>query len=317
VWDDHESANDAYRDGAENHNPDAGEGDWETRKRQAIRAYNEYMPIRNEGRFDPNIYRRFRIGSLADLIMLDTRLHGRDLQAAFKTGQADLPVNDPTIADPNRTLLGVDQEQWLERQLYASKARRATWRILGQQVMMAQLSSTFGGTVINPDQWDGYAPARQRLFDHLRDHRIDNNVVLTGDIHSSWCSDLTDNPWDPTRYVPTSSNNVRAVEFVCPAVTSPGPIPDPAAAEITAAQLRFVSPHMKYIELYRRGYGVLDVNRERVQAEIYHLATIESRGSEERLAAAFVSRAGDNALVPASSVTAPTAASADPAPETV
>ena len=141
VWDDHESANDAYRDGAENHNPEHGEGEWAVRRRQAIRAYNEYMPIRNASRFDDEIYRRFRIGNLADLIMLDTRLHGRDLQAAFKTGQSAVPVNDPVIADSSRTLLGFDQERWLERQLWTSKQRGASWRVLGQQVMMAQLSS--------------------------------------------------------------------------------------------------------------------------------------------------------------------------------
>lgn len=317
VWDDHESANDAYRDGAENHNPLQGEGEWETRKRHAIRAYNEYMPIRSQGRFDGTIFRRFRIGTLADLVMLDTRLYGRDKQAGFKTGQADLPINDPTIADANRTLLGFDQEHWLERQLFASNVRDATWRVLGQQVMMAQLSATFGGTIINPDQWDGYAPARQRLFDHLRDHSIRNNVVLTGDIHSAWCNDLTDSPWDPTRYSPTNSNNVRAVEFVCPAVTSPGPIPDPTIADVTAAQLRFVSPHMKYVDLYRRGYGLLDLNRERAQGEIYHVSTVDERGGAERMAAAFVSQAGDNALVAAGSAAPAPAIAPEPAPEQI
>lgn len=313
VWDDHESANDAYRDGAENHNPDVGEGDWEVRKRQAIRAYNEYMPIRSNGSFDSVIYRRFRIGSLADLIMLDTRLHGRDRQAGFKTGESELPSNDPTIADPSRTLLGLDQEQWLAQQLFASKTRGATWRVLGQQVMMAQLSSSFGATIINPDQWDGYAPARQRLFDHLRDHAIGNNVVLTGDIHSSWCNDLTARPWDPTHYDPTSSKNVLGVEFVTPAVTSPGPIPDPTIAAATAAQLKLISPHLKYIDLNRRGYAVVDLDRERAQSDIYHVDTIDAPSDNERLAASFISEAGNNALRAASGASAQRVL-AEPAP---
>jgi alkaline phosphatase D len=206
VWDDHESANDAWQGGAENHNPDKGEGDWSVRKRAAIRAYNEYMPIRSRTVADDKIYRQFRIGELADLIMLDTRLHGRDLQAAFKTGSADVPANDPVVADPNRTLLGFDQEQWLYERLYQSNARGATWRLLGQQIMMAQLSSTFGNTIINPDQWDGYAPARNRLLQTLADHQIGNNVVLSGDIHSSWCNDLTLNPWNTAAYNPVSGN---------------------------------------------------------------------------------------------------------------
>jgi alkaline phosphatase D len=294
VWDDHESANDAWRDGAENHNPENGEGEWVVRRRNAVRAYNEYMPIRSASKFDDKIYRRFRIGNLADLIMLDTRLHGRDLQAAFKTGQSELPASDPTISDGTRSLLGFDQEQWLERQLWSSKTRGATWRVLGQQVMMAQLSSTFGQTLINPDQWDGYRPARERLYRHLIDNNIANNVVLTGDIHSSWCSDLTLNPWDVSAYNPQTGRGVIGAEFVCPAVTSPGPIPDPTAAATIAAQLRFVSPHIKYIDLFRRGYGVLDLNNERAQCEIYHVATVDAQSDQEQLAAVMVSEVGNN-----------------------
>jgi alkaline phosphatase D len=317
VWDDHESANDAWRDGAENHNPEQGEGQWEVRRRQAVRAYNEYMPIRSRSSFDDKVYRRFRIGNLADLVMLDTRLHGRDLQAAFKTGQAELPVTDPVISDASRTLLGFDQEQWLEQQLWNSKARGARWRILGQQVMMAQLSATFGQTIINPDQWDGYAPARERLFRQLIDNNIGNNignnVVLTGDIHSSWCSDLTLNPWDPSGYDPASGTGVVGAEFVAPAVSSPGPISDASTAAVVAGQLRFVSPHMKYIDLYHRGYGVLDVTHERALCQLYHVATVDARSTEQSLATVLVSEAGNNALQPGTAVASSTA-TADPAP---
>lgn len=297
VWDDHESANDAWRDGAENHNPENGEGEWVVRRRQAVRAYNEYMPIRSRSSFDDKIFRRFRIGNLADLIMLDTRLHGRDLQAAFKTGQSELPASDPTISDGTRTLLGFDQEEWLERQLWGSKLRGATWRVLGQQVMMAQLSSTFGQTFINPDQWDGYAPARRRLYRHLLDNNIENNVVLTGDIHSSWCSDLTLNPWDGATYNPETGAGVLGAEFVCPAITSPGPVPD-ALADALAGQLRFVSPHMKYINLNRRGYGVLDLTRDAAKCEIYHVATIDTKDERETLASVMVSESGNNLVQP-------------------
>jgi len=314
VWDDHEAANDAYRDGAENHNPEQGEGAWQVRRRHAVRAYNEYMPIRSRSVFDDKVYRHFRIGDLADLIMLDTRLHGRDKQAAFMTGQADLPVTDPVIADPQRTLLDFDQEQWLERKLWSSKQRGAHWRILGQQVMMAQLSATFGQTIINPDQWDGYAPARQRLFRNFIDNDIHNNVVLSGDIHSSWCNDLSVNPWDPAvGYDPASGSGVVGVEFVTPAVTSPGPFPDAATAAVVAAQLKFVSPHMKYIDLSQRGYGILDVTRQRALCEIYHVASVAARSPEQRLAASFVSQAGHNVLQPATA-NAPAQVLADPAP---
>jgi alkaline phosphatase D len=313
VWDDHESANDAYRDGAENHNPDLGEGEWEVRRRQAVRAYNEYMPIRSRSSFDDKVYRHFRIGNLADLVMLDTRLHGRDMQAGFKTGESELPVTDPVIADPSRTLLGVDQEQWLEQRLWNSKAHGTRWRILGQQVMMAQLSSTLGRTIINPDQWDGYPGARGRLYRHLIDNNIDNNIVLTGDIHSSWCADLTPNPWDVAGYDPASGKGVIGAEFVTPAVSSPGPIADPATAAVVAGQLKAVSPHLKYIDLSKRGYSVLDVNRERTQCEIYHVPTVDVRVDGENLAGVFVSESGNNVVRPGTSPAISTMTE-DPAP---
>ena len=311
VWDDHESANDSWENGAENHNPDQGEGDWQVRKRRSIRAYNEYMPIRSTSLTDDKIFRRFRIGELADLIMLDTRLNGRDMQAAFQPGAADVPNNDPVVSDPQRTLLGFDQEQWLEQQLVLSKLRGAQWRVLGQQVMMAQLSTTFGRSILNPDQWDGYRPARERLYGVLREAKIKNNVVLTGDIHSSWCNELTVNPFDGAQYDPVTGRGALGVEFVCPGVTSPG-LPD-ATAPIVAAQLRAVSPHVKYLDLSRRGYGILDLNRERAQGEIYHVTTVSTRDAGEQLATAFVSESGSNALQVVTTAAA-SATLADPAP---
>lgn len=315
VWDDHESANDSYKDGAENHNPELGEGEWPLRKRLAIRAYNEWMPIRDRNVSDGRIFRSFRFGNRADLIMLDTRLYGRDKQAAFK-GAAELPTNDPEIADPNRTLLGFDQELWFYRRLSASKARGATWRLVGQQVMMAQLSTAGGANTLNPDQWDGYGPARQRLYDHLVDDGIDNMVVMTGDIHSSWCNDLSSNPWDiPGSYNPVTGQGIRGVEFVSPAISSPPPPPVPGLTPAqTAGLLQSISPHMKYIDLEKRGYVLLDIDGERVQGEVYHVGTVDAIDGSETLAAAFVNVAGANGLQPASGPT-PARAAPDPAPE--
>jgi len=314
VWDDHESANDAWRDGAENHNPELGEGEWRLRKQAAIRAYDEYMPIRSDRGGLDRIYRRFGVGQLADLVLLDTRLHGRDLQAAFK-GAPVLPINDPTIADANRSLLGFDQEAWLYQELSQSKSRGARWRFLGQQVMMAQLSApgTNGTTTLNPDQWDGYAPSRARLFRHLADNRIDNTVVLTGDIHSGWCNDLAFDPWDPTgAYDPVTGRGVIGVEFVSPAVSSPGPIPNPAEAEPTAAVVRATSPHMKYVDLYRRGYGLVDVDAERVQGEIWHVPTVDVVTDAQQFSAGFVNESGANGLRAASGPS-PARSGTDPA----
>ncbi len=305
VWDDHEIANDAWTDGAENHNVELGEGEWSVRKRAAIRAYFEWMPIRElEFRPRARIFRQFRFGNLVDLLMLDTRHFGRARQSTTPpvSPTAGFPANDPVANDPARSLLGLAQEAWLDQRLVASQARGTTWRLLGQQVMMAQLSPSGGQTLFNLDQWDGYIPARERLFTSIRDNRIDNVAVLTGDIHSSWASELTGNPWN-AGYNPATGAGAVGVEFVTPGVTSPG-ILDPAQAAQTAAFVRSVSPHMKYAELNKRGYVLLDIDRERLQGEFWHVATVDAASRDEVLAAAFATEAGANHLTPVASASA-------------
>ncbi|HEY7641684.1 MAG TPA: alkaline phosphatase D family protein [Steroidobacteraceae bacterium] len=293
VWDDHETANNSWRDGAENHNPDQGEGDWRARRRAAVQAYNEYMPIRSDSMSDDQIYQAFQFGDLADIVMLDTRLYGRDKQVDIPAGASDIVATDAVLNDPKRSLLGFDQEKWLAQALRSSKIRKQPWRVIGQQVMMAQLSRTEGRTIRNPDQWDGYAPTRDRLFQLLRDRDIRNNVVLTGDIHSSWCNELSSNPWAAA----ATADEARpvGVEFVGPAVSSPG-LRDQEHAATDAQQIRSVSPHIKYAELHKRGYAILDVTRDRAQCEYYHLPTVSVRDKGQELAAVYATESGSNTL---------------------
>ena len=240
VWDDHEFTNNAWKDGAENHNPDLGEGDYALRKQAAIRAYFEWMPIREVAwRPEQRIYRQFRFGDLADLLMLDTRVHGRAQHSPVAPlgPSAGYPANDPVINDPRRTLLGFDQEAWLAGQLSASQSRGATWRLLGQQVMMAPLSRDYGRTFNSVDQWSGYRAALERLYHTIRGREVDNVVVMTGDIHSSWGNELTWDPWDSRSYNPQTGRGVIGVEFVTPAVSSPGAA-DPVEAAQRAASYR-------------------------------------------------------------------------------
>lgn len=290
VWDDHEVANDASRDGAQNHQPEA-EGDYAQRKASALQAYREWMPIRELSGDDVSrIYRSFAVGDLADVILLDTRHVGRDAQAADE-------CETEQLADPARSLLGAAQEAWLLEQLDDSLARGARWRLLGQQVMMGQLVNLVAqpACVFSRDQWDGYAASRTRLLTHLEERAIDNVVVLTGDIHTSWALDLSLDPFDPAVYEPASGSGSLAVELVTPAVTSAG-IEDPLLAAQLTALVGTTHGHVKFVELTRRGYLLLDVTSERVQAEWYFLQTILERGSGEELAAVFEVRAGTNHL---------------------
>jgi alkaline phosphatase D len=140
VWDDHEVANDTYKDGAENHND--GEGDFDVRKQAALQAYFEWLPIRPISDDDEEtIYRHFYFGDLVDINMLDTRIIARDQSLDFAnyidaTGTLDASQFTIDMQDTSRTMLGTDQRAWLQGQL-ASNTR--TWQVLGQQVLMGEM----------------------------------------------------------------------------------------------------------------------------------------------------------------------------------
>lgn len=139
VWDDHEVANDGWRDGAENHDP-VKEGTWAARRAAAPQAYHEWMPIRS-GSDLGKIWRRFDFGRLVSLHMLDTRLAGRDAQVALTAlaglqGAAAQAAAQTAFTSPTRQLLGAEQLAWLQSQLASSQA---AWQVLGQQVLMARM----------------------------------------------------------------------------------------------------------------------------------------------------------------------------------
>lgn len=248
TWDDHESADNSYSEGAENHTPST-EGAWSARKAAAIQAHREWMPIR-EHETPGRIWRKLAYGDLVDLILLDTRLWGRPLQ-----------VNnaDAGLTDPARQLLGADQEQWFFQEVSTSRAR---WKVVAQQVMMGQLVQ-----LLNSDQWDGYPAARQRFFSLLRAMMVQNVVVLTGDIHTSWAIELTETPQDSMSYDPATGRGALAVEFVYPGVTSPG-FPQVIANTVLPQVMR-ESRHVKFVDLVRRGYGILDITPTRLQSALY------------------------------------------------
>lgn len=137
VWDDHEIANDSYQDGAENHDP-AKEGSFAARRAAALQAWHEWMPVRS-GADQGQIYRSFDFGNLLSLHMLDTRLVGRDQQVTIE--QLLNPATQASalaaLSSPTRQLLGQTQLQWLQGQMSASKA---SWQVLGQQVLMARMT---------------------------------------------------------------------------------------------------------------------------------------------------------------------------------
>lgn len=249
TWDDHETANDSYRDGAENHTPST-EGPWEARKHNGVEAYNEWMPFRKPDETDTmRLFRKLRYGNLVDLIVLDTRLYDRDVQDLART-------NDPT-----HKMVGPVQMAWLKAQLADTTTR---YKLLCQQVMMAPLE--IFGSPFNADQWDGYNTDRDTIINYVLSNNIKNVLVLTGDIHTSWAMDVPG-----PGYNASTGANAAFPEMVVTSVTSlNSPFPVPPAI-ITA-----LNPHIKYTKLDEHGYLLLDLNKSRIQGDYYFVDNILS-----------------------------------------
>ncbi len=232
------------------------------------------MPLRMPDMQDTQrIYRKFRIGDLMDLYMMDTRLQGREEQDGHNTSAT-------------RTLLGTQQRDWFLNSMDTSTAR---WQIMGQQVMFAPLRiqiTPFPAFYPNDDQWDGYPAERDIIQNFVLNESIDNFVVLTGDIHTSWANDI------PTAsYNSSTGAGSAGVEFVATSVTSQGS-PLPVSQTIIQSQ----NPHIKYIDLTRKGYVLLDVNKDRTQGEYWYVSTISSRGGTEAYAQGWFVNNGERHL---------------------
>ncbi len=219
------------------------------RRANAYRVYRETMPVRFQEDDDEKtsrLYRRLSFGSLAELMVLDTRQY-----------RSDQPCGDnlvvlqtcPQILDPEATLLGARQEGWLFEQLERS---RAVWNVLAQQVMMMRwdLGVLTGQPVnyFNVDAWDGYQAARDRVTGFLGTRRIRNPVVLTGDIHSSWAADLRMTASD-------TRSPLVAAEFVCSSISST--FGDANHGLVTATLPS--NPHIRFFDGLHRGYALCTV----------------------------------------------------------
>ncbi|MBL8348312.1 MAG: alkaline phosphatase D family protein [Rubrivivax sp.] len=302
VWDDHEIANDTWREGAENHQ--AGEGSFAERRAAALRAYHEWMPTRLPDPHRPErLYRSFQFGRLVDLHMLDTRVIGRDLQLDYRnylgaTG-LDAARFAADVSAPGRQLLGAEQAQWLDRALTHGQGQ---WTILGQQVLMGRMNvpaplifgqlgfSAYAALVAkaqtapatltpqelallqqpaipyNLDAWDGYAAAREALLGKARSLNK-NLVVLAGDTHNAWASNLLD-----------AQGNAVGVEFATPGVSSPGleavfPNENPVAF---AAGLQQIIGPLVYAETQNRGFMLVTATPTECRAVWRFVDTVKS-----------------------------------------
>jgi alkaline phosphatase D len=304
IWDDHEVADNVYKAGtADSNDTAAGTIDgvrFTERKMNAVKAYFEWMPIRqvDSAKADTlRIWRKFQYGQLADIAMLDTRNYDRDL--------TDLYYNTDYVAsianDTNRSLMGGKQERWLYQNLVESQQRGATWKIIGQQIIVNHLEYGEADFPVDYDAWDGYESNRRRMFDTIRANKVENVIFLSGDSHAAWAYDTIYQEWvnSTDLYDPSTGQGSFAVEFAGTAVSSPssyGRNLTKAKYQATSEKLVKINRNLVWAEGALRGYFTLDIRQNDLDAQFYGIPNNTLPHSDQILLSTFNVKRGANKI---------------------
>jgi alkaline phosphatase D len=308
--DDHESANDSWEGGAQNHSPDK-EGDWSVRRAAAIQAWREWMPVSDEP------WKTYEIGTLATLFRTETRLIGRSKpwSSAPFFREAD-PVaalkafRDGAWQDPAATMMGSEQEAWIGAALKRSVKAGTRWQVTGfgtimgksvtpKQAMewlkpdapdMAKRYVQSGVTLaslglpMNLDNWGGYPAARARFLKAAQAANA-NLVVIAGDSHNAWAYDLA------------QDGRPAGVEFAGHAVTSPGYESSTAAdPKVIARALVETNAELKWCDTSRRGYMALTLTPDAVRNDWMFVDTVRTRTPAASIGHSATVRRGRNVM---------------------
>ncbi|EGR3362076.1 alkaline phosphatase [Vibrio parahaemolyticus] len=307
VWDDHELANDTWKNGAENHQDD--EGRFIDRRAAAAAAWTEWLPVRENTFSNMLIYRQFSFGNLVNLMMLDTRLVGRDKPLDyFSLSVPTMEAIGGLVAQSrsaDRELLGTEQLAWLMNEFNTHDAK---WNVLGQQVLMSRMelpssvmtamfqlftsteekkteallavNTAITGYLADPsadpislpynlDAWDGYYVEREKVY-QLAKASSGNFVCLAGDTHNAWASELKD-----------VSNNPIGVEFATSSVSSPGLEEYLALDPVAIAQMEYTLPHLvselQWADIKQRGFMRVTFTADAAQSTWYLVSTIKDK----------------------------------------
>ncbi|EJL6384110.1 alkaline phosphatase D family protein [Vibrio parahaemolyticus] len=312
VWDDHELANDTWKNGAENHQDD--EGSFIDRRAAAAAAWTEWLPVRENTFSNMLIYRQFSFGNLVNLMMLDTRLVGRDKPLDyFSLSAPTMEAIGGLVAQSrsaDRELLGTEQLAWLMNEFNTHDAK---WNVLGQQVLMSRMelpssvmtamfqlftsteekkteallavNTAITGYLADPsadpislpynlDAWDGYYVEREKVY-QLAKASSGNFVCLAGDTHNAWASELKD-----------VSNNPIGVEFATSSVSSPGLEEYLALDPVAIAQMEYTLPHLvselQWADIKQRGFMRVTFTADAAQSTWYLVSTIKDKKYQVR-----------------------------------
>lgn len=310
IWDDHEIANNAWKGGAKDHDPET-DGDWELRKSAARQAYSEWMPIRGDA---STIYRSIRFGKMAELILLDCRLEGRDEQIQ--------DADNPVLFAAERTLLGKNQKEWLFQNLDTSPCH---WKLIANPVVFSEFNVSWadlGGQFTQKvkelkdtllDYWEGYPAERDEIINHISNHKLNNAIILSASMHCALAFDVTaratnySRKGEPATYESLRGKGSVAVEFAATSITSDNF--DEKMGKLTANAFQSLinrklpqplnynpNPHLKFADLQRHGYFILKLSQERAEAAFYFVDDIKTHTNKETLAAKWHTVTGRNRL---------------------
>ena len=319
IWDDHESTNNPWTGGAENHQPET-EGNWPERRAAALQAYYEWMPVRDPESADrrAHYWRHFRFGDLASLVTLETRHTGRSQQIEYgphldaieSASQAKAFARE-ALGQPDRNMLSPEMEAFLGDALRESVRAGRPWRLIGNQIPMARThvprleGPFFDGLELDPDDpvdghiatlkrlgeldlpiyldtWDGYPAARERFYEVCRRSGANDLVVLTGDSHSFWENRLF-----------AANGLPMGVEIGTTGVTSPGDFValGPEGALLMDELLAAHNPEIRWTDCRHNGYVRLVLDRQRGRADYVWITNIASPSwSGEVIRSAEISR---------------------------
>lgn len=322
TWDDHETSNDSWKDGAQNHQPET-EGDWNARRRAALQAYYEWMPVREPEGAPEDFFRRFSYGDLLTVTAIETRLMARSRQFEYnevvptlKSMEDVANFRDTLLWDETREMMGAPQIDFIDRTFRESAGAGQPWRLLANQIIMATVIAPdlsdyvteedivslqnewdqarsfveFSklGLPVNLDAWDGYPAARERFYNMARETAGDGLIVLTGDTHTWWANDLT-----------TRNGDHAGVELGVSSVTSPSPY-RPEFLGGKGADYALLTNRdnddVRYLSGESHGFIDLTVERESARAVFHAVDTIESPNYNGYELAAFdIARKDDRA----------------------
>lgn len=305
TWDDHETTNNPWTGGAQNHQPD--EGSWLVRRDASLQAYYEWMPVREPGPGGSReaLWRHYRFGDLVSLITLESRHTARSEQIEIADYQEELTSPEKAkefyenvVGDEQRKLLSDDMEEFLRVELAESVESGRRWRVIANQTILAEVTApklagdavfektretlddssrglldsltAFGNLELaaNMDAWDGYPAARERFYRIADEADARDLLVITGDTHIFWQNSLADNSGTP-----------MGVELGTSAVTSPRGFYQLGAEatvrfdQLTAEQ----NGSVEWMDGRYRGYVRLTLNRTDASAEFITVSDIESR----------------------------------------